>query len=92
MTFGQRTAWSHDPAWQGTPEKDTISWRKITETLPDGNSISARLGDPHPGRRDAPGFLTTAWDQVVGAWKLRFLARDGAAPALRGGHPGAGAN
>lgn len=49
MTFGERTAWSHDAAWKGTPKNAAIPWRKIAETLPGGTTIAEHLDDPYPG-------------------------------------------
>lgn len=49
MTFEERTARSHDAAWQGTPRNATIPWRKIAETLPGGTAIAEHLDDPYPG-------------------------------------------
>jgi len=49
MTFGDRTAWSHDAAWQGTPKNAAIPWREIAETLPGGSAIAEHLDDPYPG-------------------------------------------
>jgi hypothetical protein len=49
MTFGERTAWSHDAAWQGTARNAAIPWRKIAETLPGGPAIAEHLDDPYPG-------------------------------------------
>ena len=49
MTFGERTAWSHDAAWQGTPRNAAIPWRMIAETLPGGRAIAEHLDDPYPG-------------------------------------------
>jgi len=49
MTFGERTDWSHDAAWQCTPKNSVIPWRKIAETLPGGTEIAEHLDDPYPG-------------------------------------------
>ncbi len=49
MTFRERTEWSHDAAWQGTPKNAAIPWRKIAETLPGGTAIAEHLDDPYPG-------------------------------------------
>ena len=48
MRFGERTKWSHDAAWEATPENGVMTWQAIALTLPNGEIIADHLRDPYP--------------------------------------------